>query len=764
MKTFPFAISIFLFFNASLIAQTSYTSGGTGDWENTTTWTPNGVPGVGDTAIINTGTITLTDNVTISGLYMSAGVITGDGSITITDSLYWSGGEITFSSITSDLKPTLTIAGTAKANFNGDINIYRNIINDGEVHWSNGNMVYSNEAVFENNGVFTVEANDYLRMSRYNINHGHFRNYGSYIKLGAAINSIGIYFQNFGVVDLRSGRLEVAAGYFTDTGSYTIAEGSSIHFANGRIFEGSIMGAGDVYFSGEQAYTVLNTFNITGIIDNYTYGKVTFGPGSTFLSGPLMINLEGSFTFNTGKTIVLDSLNLNGSLARIYSSDSLVVKKYAYLSGGILGGGTGKTIIDQDAKVIIPGSIYFLGQVDNYGSIRWENGDFRLMYDISSGGSPIFNNYGLFIDNTAVSSSIVRHSGFENHNFNNFGTYQKKNIVSTEFADYITFVNKENGILKGVGNITFVDPIVNSGIVSPGDSVGVFNLKLDYPSESTSLINIEIGGALASTQYDRLEIDGNANLKGTLNIELLDGYIPGEGEVFEVMNFTSRTDTFDIVIGTEISNCRYFAVQYSDTAVNLEVIGVEPPQAEKDAISERQDRPVEVNVLANDTDPDGQTLSILSVGDPLHGTAVVNSVSTILYTPETGFTGTDSMTYVIQKTSGCIDSSWIVIDVLSTVGIEELSFDSPSSFSIEQNYPNPFIESTTFNFSIPEKALVELRIFNIHGKLIHVLISNELPGGTYNYEWEVPDMIEGIYVYQFSANEFFQTGKMFKLE
>lgn len=762
MKTFTPFFFLLLLLPAVLTAQTTYTNNGTGDWDNAAIWTPNGVPGTGDIAVVGTGTITLTDNVTIGSLYMSAGVITGDSSITITDSLNWSGGEITFSSILSNLKPTLTIAGTAKASFNGDIAIYRNMINDGEVHWSNGVLRYSNESVFENNGIFTVEANDYLRMYRYACNHGHFRNYGSYIKTGAATNTIGIYFQNFGVVDLRSGRLEVAAGAFTDTGSYTIAEGSSIHFANGRIFEGSIMGAGDFYFRGEGPYTVKDTFNITGVVDYWPLVKVTFAPGSTFISGPRMINHGGSLTFNTGKKVVIDSIRLTSSYARIYSSDSLVIKKYAYLSAGMFGGGTGKTIINQDANVILAGNVYFLAQVDNYGTFHWEKGDFRLMYDTYSGGSPVFNNYGLFIDETTVSSSIVRYSGWENHNFNNFGTYQKKNLVSTEFADYITFVNKENGILKGVGSITFVDPIVNSGTISPGDSVGVLNLKLDYPSESTSSVNIDIGGTVAGTEYDRLEIDGNATLKGTLNIQLLDAYIPEEGDIFEVMKFTSRTDIFDIVIGTEISNCRYFAVQYSDTAVCLEVYGIEPPQAEKDVISERQDRPVEINVLANDTDPDGDTLTVLSVGDPLHGTAVVNGDSTILYTPETGFVGLDSLIYVIQKRSGCIDSSWIVVDVLSTVGIEELSFNLPRSFSVEQNYPNPFHLSTTFNFSIPEEAFVELRIYNIHGKLMNVLVSKKLPVGTYSYEWEAPEIVEGIYIYQFSANRFIQTGKMFK--
>jgi hypothetical protein len=230
------------------------------------------------------------------------------------------------------------------------------------------------------------------------------------------------------------------------------------------------------------------------------------------------------------------------------------------------------------------------------------------------------------------------------------------------------------------------------------------------------------------------------------------------------MKFTSHTDTFDVVNGTEISNCRYFAVQYSDTSVRLEVYGIEPPQAVQDTISFRQDRPVEINVLANDTDPDGDTLTVLSVGNPAHGTAVVSGDSTITNTPETGYVGLDTMVYVIQKRSGCIDSSIAIVDVLSTVGIEELPFDVSNSFNIEQNYPNPFDGFTTFKFSIPEEAFVELHIYSIHGKLMKVLVSKKLPVGSYSYEWETPDLTEGIYIYKFSAGKFNQTGKMFKMK
>jgi len=45
-----------------------------------------------------------------------------------------------------------------------------------------------------------------------------------------------------------------------------------------------------------------------------------------------------------------------------------------------------------------------------------------------------------------------------------------------------------------------------------------------------------------------------------------------------------------------------------------------------------------------------------------------------------------------------------------------------------------------------------------------VLVSKKLPVGSYNYEWETPELTEGIYIYKFSAGEYIQTGKMFKMK
>jgi PKD repeat protein len=72
----------------------------------------------------------------------------------------------------------------------------------------------------------------------------------------------------------------------------------------------------------------------------------------------------------------------------------------------------------------------------------------------------------------------------------------------------------------------------------------------------------------------------------------------------------------------------------------------EEPTANDDAASTAPGTPVTIPVRANDTDPEGATLSIINVSDPANGTAVNNGDGTITYTPDGGFGGaTDVFTY-----------------------------------------------------------------------------------------------------------------------
>ena len=71
-----------------------------------------------------------------------------------------------------------------------------------------------------------------------------------------------------------------------------------------------------------------------------------------------------------------------------------------------------------------------------------------------------------------------------------------------------------------------------------------------------------------------------------------------------------------------------------------------------DAATTAEDTAVSIAVLANDTDPDGDPLTVTGVGTPAHGSAVVNANGTITYTPAANYTGADSFTYTISDGQG----------------------------------------------------------------------------------------------------------------
>ena len=76
------------------------------------------------------------------------------------------------------------------------------------------------------------------------------------------------------------------------------------------------------------------------------------------------------------------------------------------------------------------------------------------------------------------------------------------------------------------------------------------------------------------------------------------------------------------------------------------------PVAVNDSATTEEDTPVLINVLANDTDVDGDTLSVLSVGTPENGTAEIDGAGQVRYTPAQDFNGNDSFTYVVTDDQG----------------------------------------------------------------------------------------------------------------
>lgn len=84
----------------------------------------------------------------------------------------------------------------------------------------------------------------------------------------------------------------------------------------------------------------------------------------------------------------------------------------------------------------------------------------------------------------------------------------------------------------------------------------------------------------------------------------------------------------------------------------------------------------------------------------------------------------------------------------------------PTKAVLHQNYPNPFNPSTTISFYIPQEDFLELKISNILGQTVAVLVNNNLSAGNYNIQFDASNFASGIYFYTLRAGKFIQTNKM----
>lgn len=74
------------------------------------------------------------------------------------------------------------------------------------------------------------------------------------------------------------------------------------------------------------------------------------------------------------------------------------------------------------------------------------------------------------------------------------------------------------------------------------------------------------------------------------------------------------------------------------------------------------------------------------------------------------------------------------------------------SFSLQQNFPNPFNTSTDILFTIPASSKVSLKVYNILGQEVETLLDQEFIQGNYRYRWDASNFSSGVYLLRLSAN------------
>jgi N-acetylneuraminic acid mutarotase len=96
----------------------------------------------------------------------------------------------------------------------------------------------------------------------------------------------------------------------------------------------------------------------------------------------------------------------------------------------------------------------------------------------------------------------------------------------------------------------------------------------------------------------------------------------------------------------------------------------------------------------------------------------------------------------------------------SLVGIIPVVNETPSDFTLSQNYPNPFNPSTTIDFTTQKAGNIELKVYDIQGKEVAILVNGYKDAGNYSVKFNAEDIVSGTYFYKLKTGDVILTKKM----
>ena len=98
-----------------------------------------------------------------------------------------------------------------------------------------------------------------------------------------------------------------------------------------------------------------------------------------------------------------------------------------------------------------------------------------------------------------------------------------------------------------------------------------------------------------------------------------------------------------------------------------------------------------------------------------------------------------------------------LVNADAITGIKEQKIIKPEIITLASNYPNPFNNSTTITYSIKYAAGVDIKIYNLHGEIVHKFTHLDRNQGTHQIRWDASGKSSGIYIVQMAA---FVNGKV----
>jgi len=489
--------------------------------------------------------------------------------------------------------------------------------------------------------------------------------------------------------------------------SHFLVDGNETHIAN-TIIDGSQAANPDsgsvVYFiSGEDTTSVLCGFTITGGTGTYTaqFDDVSGG---------------GILLWPSGAKICNNIIEYNSASYNINS-----------FGGGILGDLDGYNIIIENNII----------RNNTISGNAWAQGGGIALYNWAYGR--ILNNK--IIDNTVNSSTLTEGGGITCNGSSDIifiiGNYIKGNECNSnsggggglELYD-CTAVVKNNLIVENSAHN-------GGGIIF--DLVGSTSSKSGYNSGRLSIQNDKNN----SFQSNSSEILLASSFE---NNTIVNNSATGSGGGIRILSLSPQFMNFIIWGNTAPSDSQIYGsadVQYSDVEGGW--TGTGNIDLDPQFVSTNPYFPLSGTSPCIDAgNPDAQ---YNDVEDPLNlGNALWPALGTLVN--DMGHCGGPASTW------GFWDWPMPVEDESTVL----------SEYILMQNYPNPFNPRTTIKYGITERTYVELRIYDILGREVELLLNEEQEAGSYEINFNAVKLSSGIYFYQLQAGDFIQTKKMILLK
>jgi fibronectin-binding autotransporter adhesin len=408
-------------------------------------------------------------------------------------------------------------------------------------------------------------------------------NSGANVIIGANNNTsdragVGVL-ANAGTVTVGAGAVLNLTKAAANSNTGTIALGGTLNLwarsalsGNGTVnlTNGLIAGVGSALtFSSGNTIAGSGTISNLGITNN---GVLFANQAAPLLILPTAagLNNKGTLAVNAGSTMQIGT-SAGGALVN-FAGNTLTGGIYS-IAGTLQFGAPGTTLITNAARLTLTGTgarlIDFAGNDILAGfKTNAATGNFRLASGASlttTGGD--FINAGLF---TIAKNSIFTVGGSSFNFTQTSGTTTVDGYLASAGAGTL---HLNGGSLFGTGSLFY--SVVDAATLSPGDTTttpGVLTVTRTYAQSAAGALDISIGGAAPGTGYDRLSVTKGATLSGTLNVHLINGFVPAIGSTFDILNASSVSGVFSTVNGLAINGSEHFEVSYDGNHVSLIVV------------------------------------------------------------------------------------------------------------------------------------------------------------------------------------------------